>query len=276
MLVDRAIAVTRSIPPDEPQLAGYRLASALSVVENDPRTGLDVWATDVSAKISEEDVKRLRNLGNIAREVQLREYERALERDHRRYLREEVLTSTGSALVWWLARHLNEIDGAVAQIPALARISAVAQDRVEPDYIDSSPGAGVPGADAWFVDERPAPSGDPEPVDIPTGAPNRTVATNARDLLVALFPCDDAGRLTAGRQLAALADRWDRGEFARAIRDEIGRPSWGEPVTATNGSVAGRGAANVSNAEAAGTMGADAVTTDDDSSGPPSGDPPQL
>ncbi len=61
------------------------------------------------------------------------ERERDHERRKRAYLGDDVLQSTGSAVVWWLAQHDNDVEGAVRLIGALAELSAAANDAEVPE-----------------------------------------------------------------------------------------------------------------------------------------------
>lgn len=62
---------------------------------------------------------------------------RALERNKRRYLSDDVLKDPGSAVVWWLARNDEQVEGTVERIGLLARLSAAANNsEVAPPFRD--------------------------------------------------------------------------------------------------------------------------------------------
>ncbi|WP_246203708.1 hypothetical protein [Streptomyces tailanensis] len=77
--------------------------------------------------------ERLRKLNDLRKDEEIWEYERQHERNKRRYLGDDVLKSAGSAVVWWLARHENEIEKAVDMIGPLAQIAAAANDEEVPE-----------------------------------------------------------------------------------------------------------------------------------------------
>ena len=60
------------------------------------------------------------------------EQERRMEVNMRRYLSEDVLSDTGSAIVWWLARHPDQIEESVQMIGALAQLTAAANSKEIP------------------------------------------------------------------------------------------------------------------------------------------------
>ncbi|WP_437084234.1 hypothetical protein [Streptomyces sp. enrichment culture] len=90
-------------------------------------------ATDVALTLAPADRERLRKLNDLRKDEELWECERQHERNKRRYLGDDVLKSAGSAVVWWLARHENEIEEAVHMIGPLARIAAAANNEEVPE-----------------------------------------------------------------------------------------------------------------------------------------------
>ena len=90
-------------------------------------------AADVTLTLAPADRERLRRLNDLRKDEEIREYERHYERNKRRYLGDDVLKSTGSAVVWWLARHEDEIEKAVNMIGPLAQITAAANDEEVPE-----------------------------------------------------------------------------------------------------------------------------------------------
>ncbi|GAB1327795.1 hypothetical protein [Streptomyces sennicomposti] len=94
---------------------------------------MSALAADVTLILAPADRERLTKLADLRKDEQIWEYERQHERNMRRYLGDDVLKTTGSAVVWWLARHENEIEKAVDMIGPLARISAAANDEEVPE-----------------------------------------------------------------------------------------------------------------------------------------------
>jgi hypothetical protein len=60
------------------------------------------------------------------------EQERRMEVSMRRYLSEDVLKDTGSAVVWWLARHADQIEDSAQMIGHLAQLTAAANSKDMP------------------------------------------------------------------------------------------------------------------------------------------------
>ncbi|GGV66065.1 hypothetical protein GCM10010294_19140 [Streptomyces griseoloalbus] len=90
-------------------------------------------AADVTLALAPADRERLRKLKDLRKDEEVWEYERQHERNKRRYLGDDVLKSVGTAVVWWLARHENEIEKAVDMIGPLARIAAAANGEEVPE-----------------------------------------------------------------------------------------------------------------------------------------------
>ncbi|MGW5052744.1 hypothetical protein [Actinokineospora sp. NPDC004072] len=128
-VVERAQRITRQEPPEVHDLIAPRLAVELGQPAPD-RTGLvEAWLEEVVVTLPDADLQRLRRLADVRKDEQVWEQERQLERNKRRYLRDDVLQSTGSAVVWWLAQDPTRVEQTVSLIGALAKLSAVAQDR---------------------------------------------------------------------------------------------------------------------------------------------------
>ncbi|HEX6353878.1 hypothetical protein [Actinophytocola sp.] len=132
---ERAIVFTEREPAADIDLLAPRLAAELSFPRPD-RTGLlEVWAQDAALSLPDDDRERLRKLAGVRKDEEVWEYERAYERNKRTFLREDVLSSTGSAVVWWLARDTSRVQETVDLIGTLAKLVAAAQDReVEPVF----------------------------------------------------------------------------------------------------------------------------------------------
>ncbi|WP_371790870.1 hypothetical protein [Streptomyces sp. NBC_01471] len=90
-------------------------------------------AAGVTLALAPADRERLRKLQDLRKDEEIWEYERQHERNKRNYLGDDVLKSAGSAVVWWLARHENEIEKAVDMIGPLAQVAAAANDEEVPE-----------------------------------------------------------------------------------------------------------------------------------------------
>ncbi|WP_037913926.1 hypothetical protein [Actinacidiphila yeochonensis] len=132
-IVSRALEVVRHEEPGRASFARYLLEGELGVPLSDVGGRVTALAADVTLTLAPADRERLRKLNDLRKDEEIWEYERQHERNRRRYLGEDVLKTTGSAVVWWLARHENEIDKAVDLIGPLAKIAAAANDEEVPE-----------------------------------------------------------------------------------------------------------------------------------------------
>jgi hypothetical protein len=228
-LLDRAIDAAQAIAPSDYAAAGYRLAAVLSEPLVAPRAAVQVWASDVHVDLAEEDSERLAKLERIQKDIRLWEQERAHEKEVRRYLAEDALASPGTALVWWLARHEDEIRGCVERIPDLTRISSVARDlRAEPMLDDERTVEYRPnhdvvnGTDPGREDANSATAASD---GYGYGPAKRSApADAARELLHGLFPQNGVDRARAARHLALLVERWGQRDLAHSLRGSDGTP----------------------------------------------------
>ncbi|WP_097867394.1 hypothetical protein [Streptomyces sp. rh34] len=131
-VVSRAREVVRHEEPDRASFAQYLLDGELGVLLPDRNDRVKALATDVTLTLAPADRERLRKLNDLRKDEEIWECEREHERNKRRYLGDDVLKSAGSAVVWWLARHENEIEKAVHMIGPLAQIAAAANDQEVP------------------------------------------------------------------------------------------------------------------------------------------------
>jgi SOS response regulatory protein OraA/RecX len=229
-LLDRAIDAAQAIAPSDYAAAGYRLAAALSEPLVAPRAAVQVWASDVRVDLAEEDSERLAKLERIQKDIRLWEQERAHEKEVRRYLGEDALASPGTALVWWLARHEDDIRGGVERIPDLTRISAVVRDlHAEPmlddeRMVERRPNHDVEnGMDPGREDANSATATVSDEYGYGPAKPSAP-ADAARELLHGLFPQNDADRARAARHLALLVERWGQRDLAHSLRGSDGIP----------------------------------------------------
>ncbi|MGV9423944.1 hypothetical protein ACWDO7_06565 [Streptomyces sp. NPDC003656] len=132
-IVSRALEVVHREEPGRASFARYLLEGELAVSLPDRSGRVEALAADVTLTLAHADRERLRKLNDLRKDEEIWEYERQHERNKRRYLGDDVLKSAGSAVVWWLARHEDEIEKAVAMIGPLAQISAAANDEEVPE-----------------------------------------------------------------------------------------------------------------------------------------------
>ncbi|WP_306340176.1 hypothetical protein [Streptomyces sp. AS13] len=132
-VLSRALEVVRHEEPRRSSFARYLLEGELCVPLRDRSGRVEAMAADVTLTLAPADRDRLRKLSDLRKDEEVWEYEREHERNKRRYLGDDVLRSPGSAVVWWLARHEDEIEKAVDMIGPLAQVSAAANDAEVPE-----------------------------------------------------------------------------------------------------------------------------------------------
>ncbi|WNV82800.1 hypothetical protein [Umezawaea sp. Da 62-37] len=142
-LVGRAAAAVGQESPADLALAHHRLAMTLGRAEVERSGRYLVWADDVSLVVPEADAARLRKLADLRKQEELWEHERGFERSVRAYLGEDVLKDTGSAVVWWLAKHTEQVSETAGLITTLARLSAAA-NHTEVDPLFGPPALPAP------------------------------------------------------------------------------------------------------------------------------------
>ncbi|MDH6217160.1 hypothetical protein [Streptomyces pseudovenezuelae] len=134
-VLQRARVVTAQQPPHRSAFTQHQLDGALATMRADSTGRVMAMAQDVSLSLPELDRERLAKLSNVRKDEDVWEHERNYERSKRAYLGEDVLKDTGSAVVWWLSRNDEEVEGAVDRIGLLARLSAAANnDEVAPPF----------------------------------------------------------------------------------------------------------------------------------------------
>ncbi|ALG09082.1 hypothetical protein [Kibdelosporangium phytohabitans] len=131
-ILTRARELTVLEKPEEYRVVQHRLAVALGTALAEPYGHVVAWAVDVSLTMGDDDARRLDRLAELRKHERMWEQERRMEISMRRYLSEDVLKDTGSAVVWWLARHTEEIENSVEMIGHLAQLTAAANSREIP------------------------------------------------------------------------------------------------------------------------------------------------
>lgn len=134
-VLHRARAVTAQQPPHRSAFVQHQLDGALATMRADSTGRITAMAQDVSLSLPEHDRERLAKLSDVRKDEDVWEHERNYERSKRAYLGDDVLKDTGSAVVWWLSRNQEEVEGAVDRIGLLAQLSAAANnDSVSPPF----------------------------------------------------------------------------------------------------------------------------------------------
>lgn len=127
-VLERARQVTELHHPEDNVAAAHVLASALGHPMPDSTNAVTAWATSIKLTVGEEHRTHLQDLSALRRQRHLEVLRIDNERLVRSYLGEEVLTSVGSTVVWWLAQDRTKVREAVDLIGTLAQLSAAAND----------------------------------------------------------------------------------------------------------------------------------------------------
>jgi hypothetical protein len=210
------------------------LAAALGTMLPDATGQVVVWADNIVLSIPDDDAQRLHKLSALRKHEQIWEHERGFERNVRGYLSNEVLDSTGSAVVWWLARHTDDVEEAVRLIGPLAQLTAAANNTTVHELFqhlvatrddDPTPAltsgpnteltAGTGAADTRAVGTRAAGTEVQPRDDVPRES------GHASGLADQVFTgdADDGRRRRFGQELASLVHDHGRPDVADRIRD---------------------------------------------------------
>ncbi|MYW91774.1 hypothetical protein G3I59_14510 [Amycolatopsis rubida] len=127
-VVERAKAITAGELPLDHEQVRHRLNSVLGKVGPDKSGFVEVSAADVRLDLETADRERLELFAKTRKDALVWEYERKHEEDRRRYLGEDVLSDTGSAVVWWLVKQNNDVANVVKDINTLAELTAAANN----------------------------------------------------------------------------------------------------------------------------------------------------
>ncbi|SEP53496.1 hypothetical protein [Amycolatopsis saalfeldensis] len=127
-VVDRAKEATVRVSPYEVTEIRHRLNNLLGQVVTDKSGMIEISAGEVQLDLDPADRERLEMFARTRKDAAVWEYERRREQDKRRYLGEDVLSDTGSAVVWWLVRQQHDVKNVVADIETLARLTAAANN----------------------------------------------------------------------------------------------------------------------------------------------------
>ncbi|WP_062214529.1 hypothetical protein [Streptomyces sp. NBRC 109706] len=208
----RAKAFTSRQDPADSSLAQHHLNGVLGVMETDPSGRVLAMARNVTLTLSETDQDRLSKLSAVRKDEEVWEHERNYERSKRSYLSQDVLKDPGSAVVWWLARNDDEVEGTVDRIGLLARLSAAANNSEVPSpfYEWALPPAPEPVAEDAFTPEEP-----------PVAGAERVVDALADWLRIG---ADDPDIALLADRLADLLRAEDRKEEADELADLVAPP----------------------------------------------------
>ncbi|MEU5853133.1 hypothetical protein [Saccharopolyspora shandongensis] len=239
LIVAEAANLAASVPPDEDSRARYRLMNVLGSVRVDQTGRVEVWADHIALSLSEKDAERLTRLAEVRKDEEVWEHERSYERNVRAYLGEDVLTTPGSAVVWWLAgprtdekRRVDEVVEKISNLQKLTAAAAMTElptNAAEPfDFgtslsanltmfdEHSSPPAGLPQL-PFVLEEQPDASDGGLPDESPRGLADNAVG------LVEELP-EGPERAMFARRLADLLEAQGHREEAEQVRRRFDAP----------------------------------------------------
>jgi hypothetical protein len=211
-IVTRAEAVTATEDPSRVDVVRHRLAGVLGAVQPDTSGRVEAWAEQIHLMLSEADQARLRKFSDLRKDQDIWERERDYERSKREYLAEDVLKSTGSAVVWWLTRQDHDVENTVQLIDALAQLCAAANN------------AEVPAS----VLQR---HGSFESLDSGQPLPNDRAVASQFGLLMDKLDFDGDRRALLARWFAQLFENAGKPDEAEEIRRRFDVPATAQAST---------------------------------------------
>ncbi|MYR38219.1 hypothetical protein GTX14_19535 [Streptomyces sp. SID4944] len=222
-VLQRVESVTLNENPGRCTFLERSLEGALGTPVLDGSGLVEAFATDIRLVLRPRDREHLEELDGLRKAMGSWESRRQHERNLREYLGEDVLRSPGNAVVWWMARHDDQIERAVDMIAPLTVLSAAANDEEIPEeYRDLFRGRGKPvGGEPMSGFDHPEPGGGQTP---PGHGPIRPAAGQEppADLLAAWL--DSEGFTEGSDETRVFLDRLAR------TSDAAGRPEAAENI----------------------------------------------
>ncbi|MGW1275768.1 hypothetical protein ACWD4V_02250 [Streptomyces tsukubensis] len=223
--------------PNRCGFLGPWLEGHLGVPVTDESGTVTAFAAGVRVTLRPTDQQRLDEMDDARKSRDLWESRRQHELDRRAYLGEDVLRTPGSAMVWWLSRHEEDIERAVTMIGPLVCLSAAANDREVPEEFRS---LYLPCEAA--ESDPPGGFGHPDPFDLnadPDHAPDRPLAghraassAHVSALLDEMdLPEGSDERVAFIHRLARVSEASGRPEAADTIRRDLLTHSNDDPTT---------------------------------------------
>ncbi|CAL9513415.1 hypothetical protein [Streptomyces sp. enrichment culture] len=222
-VLQRVESMTMAENPDRWLFLERSLEGVLGTPALDGSGLVEAFATDIRLVLRPRDREHLEELDGLRKAMGSWESRRQHERNLREYLGEDVLRSPGNAVVWWMARHDDQIERAVDMIAPLTVLSAAANDEEIPEeYRDLFQGRGKPvEGEPMSGFDHPEPGGGQTP---PDHDPIRPAARQEfpADLLAAWL--DSEGFTEGSAETRVFLDRLAR------TSDAAGRPEAAENI----------------------------------------------
>ncbi|MEV6011255.1 hypothetical protein AB0M29_31100 [Streptomyces sp. NPDC051976] len=213
-VLDRARAITEKREPSRASLVQHELSGALSIMLPDLTSHLQAMADNVTITLLQPDQERLDKLADVRKDKAVWEHQRKYEQSKRQYLGEDVLKDTGSAVVWWLAKHDEHVEKAVTDLGLLAQLTSAANDSDIPERLQ-------------HLLAQPPGQVDPLPrVISPPTEPERQPADHIADFFDSMgFTQGDVRRSFLAKQFADIIRAQDRHEAADNVLHRFDQPA---------------------------------------------------
>ncbi|WP_405643336.1 hypothetical protein [Streptomyces uncialis] len=233
-VLERAQNVVGAEHPGRCTFLEHWLTGVLGRPTPDHTASVTAFAADVRLVLRPADQRHLDELDGLRKSMDTAESRRQHERDLRTYLREDVLETPGSALVWWMARHDDEIERAVRMIAPLTYLSAAANDEEVPEAFRDLLTV-LPEGDPTGGFEHPEPVDERATAATAAGEGHRSVGwetspgERVSDLLDQMgFAQGSADRAAFVHRLARMSDEAGRSDAAESFRANLRREQYGE------------------------------------------------
>jgi hypothetical protein len=216
-VLKRARAVTEQREPVRASLVEQELSGALSRMVPEPTGHLQAMAENIKLVLAQQDQERLNKLADVRKDEAVWVHQRKYEQSKRRYLGEDVLKDTGSAVVWWLARNDEHVERTVNDLALLAQLTSAANDADIPERLQDliAQQAGEPTA-----------SDSPEAKPPSAAQEQETATMRLSDFLDSIgFTDGDVRRPMLAAQIAGLIKEQNRPETAGEIQRHFDPPS---------------------------------------------------
>ncbi|MFC8100266.1 hypothetical protein [Streptomyces sp. NPDC057363] len=216
-VLKRARAITEQREPGRASLVEQELSGALSRMVPEPTGHLQAMAENIQLVLVQQDQERLDKLADVRKDEAVWVHQRKYEQSRRRYLGEDVLKDTSSAVVWWLARNDEHVERTVNDLALLAQLTSAANDTDIPERLQDLISQQAGGPTTSDVPEAKPPSA-------PQG--RETATMRLSDFLDSIgFTDGDVRRPMLAAQIAGLIKEQNRHETAEEIQHHFDPPA---------------------------------------------------
>ncbi|MFI8486643.1 hypothetical protein [Streptomyces rubrogriseus] len=216
-ILKRARIITEQREPVRSSLVEQELSGALSRMAPESTGHLQAMAENIRLVLVRQDQERLDKLADVRKDEEVWAHQRKYEQSRRRYLGEDVLKDTGSAVVWWLTKNDEHVEHTVNDLALLAQLTSAANDTDIPERLQHliAQQAGEPTAPDFPEAQPPSAPQGPE-----------TATMRLSDFLDSIgFTDGDVRRPMLAAQIAGLIKEQNRHETAEAIQHHFDPPA---------------------------------------------------